>query len=57
MGSPGKPCVRKWSGIDTTEPEKEISDIGDTSELSSECLYLSVERFGGSVCGTVVEEV
>ena len=49
--------MRKWSGIDVTEPEKEISDIGDTSELSSECLYLSVERFGGSVCGTVVEEV
>ena len=57
IGSPGKPCVRKWSGIDATEPEKEISDIGDTSELSSEGLYLSVERFGGSVCGTVVKEV
>ena len=26
-GSPGKPCVRKWSGIDATEPEKEIPDI------------------------------
>ena len=27
IGSPGKPCVRKWSGIDATEPEKEIPDI------------------------------
>ena len=27
QGSPGKPCVRKWSGIDATEPEKEIPDI------------------------------
>ena len=26
-GITGKPCVRKWSGIDATEPEKEIVDV------------------------------
>ena len=26
-GITGKPCVRKWSGIDATEPEKEVVDV------------------------------
>ena len=58
-GSPGKPCVNieQNSSIDITESEQEIADVRDTSELSSESLYLCIERFRGGVCGTVVKEV
>ena len=59
MGLPGKTCVNieHTSSIDITESEQEIADVRDTPELSSESLYLCIERFRGGVCGAVVKEV
>ena len=43
-------CKSVWLRINYSEPKKEELSVNNTSQLCSELLDFSVERFSGSIC-------